>query len=202
VTDRLRKLALPVILLALATAAVPTIANASTRWFYERHPIAEGTIVETATHGPLKMKLRRPKTIGIEISCETSGVEAVWNSFETALDEARAISFSCTAPCGEVVITPYLPWSSTLTGSALPLTDEWSGVQVDAACGGRDYGLFSGALTPTMGDGDSQGGNDDLDTELRFHGERLSGPNESSLSFEGFYHLGPSRGHGATGELR
>ena len=71
-----------------------------------------------------------------------------------------------------------------------------------AACGASDYGAFSGALTPTMGDGDAQAGTKDaFDTELRFHGEKLSGPNESTLSFEGFYHRGPSRGHGATGEL-
>jgi hypothetical protein len=202
VTIHLRGVAPVVTLLAVAAAAVPAAASARTRWFYERQPIPEGTTVKTAAYGPIKLKLKQPKKTGIEISCNASGVVALWNSPKNGLDQARSINFSCTAPCGKVVITPRLPWSSILTGSALPLTDEWSGVALKATCGGTDYGVFSGTLTPTMGDGDPQAGvNDDLDTELRFHGEKLAGPNSSTLSFNGFYHLGPSRGHGATGEL-
>jgi hypothetical protein len=205
VTLHLRQLARLASLLALAAAAVPADASARTQWFYERQPIAEGETVEVASSGNLKLNLKVPRHGGIQISCTASGVEALWNSPKNGLDETRAISFSCTAPCGEVVIAPYLPWTSILEGSsASRLLDEWHRVRLDLTCGGVDYGVFAGTLGPTIGDGDPQGPglHDELDNTLSFHskGPRLLGPNGTILSFVGFYKLG-YRGHGATGEL-
>jgi hypothetical protein len=189
-------------LLALTAAAMPASASARTQWFYERQPIAEGTTVETASSGPVKLTLKRPKLLGLRAACAASGVTALWNGPENGFDEVRSISFACTSEAGEVHVTPLGTWTSILTGTALPLTDRWSGVEVEVTIAGTDYGVFAGSLTPTMGDGDAQAGvKDDLDTELRFHGETLAGPNGDKLSFGGFYRLGPSRGHGATGEL-
>jgi hypothetical protein len=204
VTHHLRQLPRLAGLLIVVSAAIPAVASARTQWFYEREPVAEGQVIEVPSRGTLKLKLKLPKKTGIELACNASGIEAIWNSPEHGLDETRSINFACTSKCGEVVIAPVLPWTSILEGTAQPLLDQWNGVQLGVTCGTTSYGDFTGTLMPTMGDGDAQAGkNDDLDTELRFTstGPRLSGPNEATLSFRGFYHLGPSRGHGATGEV-
>lgn len=190
----------------LLAATVPAAASARTAWFYERQLIPKGQTVEVASvayPGKLKLKIRRPKLAAIEMSCGATGVEAVWNTTKGGRDETRSINFSCTSPSGRVVVTPFLPWTSILEGTVPPLVDQWNGVDLDVTVGGIDYGIFTGTLTPQMGDGDDAeaGARDDLDTELRFTGTdpRLTGPNGSTLSFAGFYHFGPSRGHGVTG---
>lgn len=188
-------------LVALVAAVAPASASA-TEWFYERQPIPKGTTVEVPSQGAnLKLNMKWPKVIDIRMACSAKGVTAIWNGPENGFDEVRSISFACKSESGGVVLRPRGTWTSKLVGTSLPLTDDWSGVELEVIVRRHNYGVFAGSLTPTQGDSDSQAGNDDLDAELRFHGETLSGPNGAVLSFNGAYHLGPSRGHGATGEV-
>ena len=209
-------------LLALAAAVAPAAASASvTQWYDEGLPIAEGkaNAVSIASSGTLSVSLarRHVRPSLIRADCSAEGIEKVWNEPFEGRDETLSIAFRGCEPtttesaeaCPRPSVTSIaLPWSSRLYGEEHPLLDEWSGVELDLACGSTDYGVFSGTLRPNQGDADEQceGGGDDLDNELRFQPGSLSAPrprlhNEvGELSVVGYYKLG-TRGHGITGEV-
>jgi hypothetical protein len=188
------KRAIPAVLAAFFVP--PASASASTQWFYEGQPIAEGKTVEVASSGPkIALSVKLPKQTTIKLPCPASGTEAFWNTPKNGLDQTRAISFSC--PKGTRV-TPILPWASTLLESELPLHDKWENVALDLTYNGVDYGTFTGSLDTSVGEVDPQADRekfkkDELDNYLVFHGgisKSLAGPNEGKLWFSGVYHLG------------
>jgi hypothetical protein len=194
--------------LALAQSAGAT----TTRWFYEHQPIAGGEVREVQAHGNLTLGLKVPGSPKIKMLCATTGVEAFWNTLEGGQDETRSIAFSCSAECGQVSVTAYPPWSSTLEWPgvvAWPLPDTWANVQIGVSCAGTDYGVFSGSLKPGSGDGDQQGQDetgkflDEPDSYVGFRGDagKLSGANGATLSVIGFYHFGTRKHEVVTGEL-
>ena len=189
------------VLLLAVGAMMPSAACANTQWFYERQAIPEGETVEVATSSSkFALTLKLPRQAPVKIPCNAGGVEAFWNTPENGRDETRSIAFSCsTASCGRAVVTPLLPWTSTLLESAPPLVDMWEGVKLDLACGGVDYGAFTGSLEAKVGDVDpvgKRGRKDDLDNTLTFRGgvnrPLLLGPNGAELWFTGFDRLGDS----------
>jgi hypothetical protein len=186
--NRTKRLA--AVLAVLAGLALTSNA-AGTQWFYEGHAIPVGQTVEVPAHGTLKLYLRDGQPTLIETSCAATGTEAFWNTTTTGMDETKAITLSCTAPCGAVTFTPELPWSSVLLAPApFALPDEWSGVRVHFACGATDYGVFTGTLKPVSGDGDEQA-KDEPDSFLDFRvGQRLAGSGRLTLTFVGYYKLG------------
>ncbi len=156
----------------------------ATQWFAERQPIPTGSTVVVATTGTLILQAQAPpknrshKGRAIfTTSCLVNGSEAFSNSLENGLGETRAISFSCAAaPCGAVVVTPNLPWTSTLAAPSWPLVDEWT-AKLALNCGNTGFGTFSGTLLPTIGDKDEQGTlegkpKDDADNALNFFRNR------------------------------
>lgn len=197
------------LLAALTVGAVlPAGANASTEWFYERQRIAEGATVEVASSSiKLSVVLKTPKRRAVKIPCTADGVEAFWNTPAGGREETRSIGFSCgTAPCGKAVVTPLLPWTSTLLESTPPLIDEWEGVALELTCGAVDYGVFTGKLEAKVGDVDPPGkaeSKDDLDNLLTFRGgvnrPLLRAPNGDAVWLTGHYRLG-SKGHGVADE--
>ncbi len=201
-------MAAKILVCALLIWGAATADAAATRWFVDEHPIPPGDTVEVAAAGPLKLNLKGPRGRSVlKAGCAVRGIEAFYNTPETGLDETRAISFSCTASCGAVAVTPVgLPWASTLEESAWPLPDEWAGVGLDVACAGTDYGVFEGALRPGIGDNDEQGflnGKpiDDPDYALNFSPKRgvLTGPG-GVLTLQGNYKLGTKGVDEITGE--
>jgi hypothetical protein len=195
---------LPVALVFASTA------SATTQWFYDRVPIAQGKTVKIASSGKLQVTVKPGAAPGIKIPCEASGIEAFWNTPEGGLDKTRSIGFVCasTEACPEPVVTPYLPWTSRLLESEPPLVDEWEGMALEVACGVTNYGLFTGALETTVGDVDpegssdeGEGGKDDIDDTMKFRGgmkKALTGSTPGLVVwFTGTYFLG-SKG-GATG---
>ena len=175
---------------------LPATVSAKTQWFLEGQPIAEGQTVEVASSGPkIALSLKLPKQTTIKIPCPASGTEAFWNSPTNGLDETRAISFSC--PKGTIV-TPILPWTSTLLESELPLHDKWENVALRLTYNGVKYGTFTGSLDTTVGDVDPQKDRenfprDEPDSYLTFRGgveKSLAGPHEYKLWFSGAYHFG------------
>ncbi|MEA2209804.1 MAG: hypothetical protein QOF54_2281 [Solirubrobacteraceae bacterium] len=182
----------------LALLTMPATASASTRWFSERQPIAEGETVRVPVHGNVTVTLKPAGQQGIKIPCTASGREAFWNTPQGGKDETRSLSFACSsAPCGAAAITPHLPWSSTLEESAI---DRWDGVALGVTCGGTNYGTFTGSVQAKVGDVDpeaaaSEGGIDDLDNFVKFRGGiqgALVGANGALAWFTGGYRLGGS----------
>jgi hypothetical protein len=191
----------------LAALIFASTASATTQWFNNRVVIAEGTVVEVAPSGKLQVTVKPPKVeTGIQIPCVANGIEAFWNTPEGGRDETRTIGFVCatTEACPEPVVTPYLPWTSTLFESEPPLVDEWEGMSLEVACGATNYGLFTGKLETTVGDVDpegspdsSEGAKDDIDDTVKFHGglkRALIGPNGDLVWFTGTYFLGSKGG--------
>ena len=182
-----------VLAVLVALFVLPTSAGATTRWFLEERPIAEGKIVQVATTSPdLTVNLKLPKRTTIKIPCSAVGTAAFWNSPTEGLDETQALNFSCPE---RTTVTPALPWASTLLESALPLHDQWESVRLQLTYNGVDYGTFSGSLTTTVGDVDPQKDRetlpkDEVDNFLTFREHALVGPNEAKLWFSGIYHLG------------
>jgi hypothetical protein len=186
------------ILAVLALAVTPAAASATTRWYLERQPIAEGQTAEVlATSKRLEVVLKVPKQTAVRIPCFAEGVEAFWNTPQGGKDQTRSISFACSpAPCGEATVTPRLPWSSTLLESTLPLYDRWEGVSLHLTCGGTDYGMFSGLLQAKVGDVDPSGTpeKDDVDNVMVWKGSvkgaHLTAPSGAMVWFSGGYDLG------------
>lgn len=188
-----------------------TAAADATQWYYNRQPIPQGVVQETIsrTNKEVVLSLKPHEAPPIKLSCSIEGVTALWNGPKTGYGEVRSTSFACTSPAGKVTVTPHGTWTSELTGTKLPLTDTWSGVELEVTVAGTDYGMFTGSLAPRMGDKDPvgardnhEGRGDDLDTLLFFYGDRLAGPNGASLGLTGWYGLGSKSGQGATGEVR
>jgi hypothetical protein len=186
------------ILAVLALAVTPAAASATTQWYLERQPIAEGQTAEVvATSKRLEVVLKVPKRTAVKIPCFAEGVEAFWNTPHGGKDETRSISFSCSpAPCGRATVRPRLPWSSTLLESPVPLYDRWEGVSLHLACGGTDYGTFSGALEAKVGDADPSGTpeKDEVDNVIVWkgsvNGAHLTAPSGAMVWFSGGYDLG------------
>ncbi len=198
------------LLLAALTlgAVLPARAGANTEWFDERQGIAEGETVDVASSSiELSVVLKTPKRQAVKIPCAADGVGAFWNTPAGGHDETQSIGFSCgTAPCGKAVVTPLLPWASTLLESTPPLIDEWEGVALELTCGAVDYGVFTGGLEAKVGDVDPPGkdeSKDDLDNLLTFRGgvnrPLLRTPSGDLVWFTGHYRLG-TKGHGVTDE--
>jgi hypothetical protein len=195
---------LPVAGLLVLAAAMPAAASASTQWFYERQPIAQGTTVQVPlSSGPnFMLVLKLPGQLGIRLPCTVSGVEAFWNTPEGGHDETRSISFAC----GEATVTPFLPWSSRLLETAVaPMSDSWEGVALDLSYGGVDYGVFTGDIEAKVGDVDPVGakvkeGLGDLDNFVNWRGNpenSLLAPNGDQVWLVGGFHLG-GKGWGVT----
>jgi hypothetical protein len=65
------------ILAVLALAVTPAAASATTQWYLERQPIAEGQTAEVlATSKRLEVVLKVPKRTAVKIPCFAEGVEA------------------------------------------------------------------------------------------------------------------------------
>lgn len=188
------KRAVPASLAALFM--LPASASATTQWFYNHAPIAQGKVVEVPASGPkVTVSLKPPGQTATKIPCPASGTEAFRNSATNGLDETRTITFSC--PEGTRV-TPVLPWTSTLLESELPLHDRWERVSLNVTYNGVNYGRFSGSLDTTVGDIDplherETTKKDEPDSYVTFRGgqtKALTGPNEYKLWLSGGYHLG------------
>lgn len=173
-------------------AALPAAASATTtHWFYEREVIAEGVTREVpTTSSKLEVVLKQPKLPAVKIPCEASGVNAFWNTPEGGRDETRSIAFTCTG----ATVTPFLPWTSTLLESEVPLYDEWA-VSFDLEYEGVDRGVFTGTLQAKVGDVDpegekEEGGKDELDNNLFFKGStklpHLTAPNGNEVWLSGY----------------
>jgi len=192
---------------SIATALFPASALAATQWSYggpkaqERQPIRKGVWKELPVAGTLYFRLHVPLHGGIRITCTTTGRMAFSNSEANGLDQTRALAFSCTAECGAVTLKAReLPWPSILTGTEIPLRDEWSGVALAVTCGATHYGTFTGSLAGWAGDKDPNGENggesgpDEPDSELRLKGSDgypvLHGRNESTLAAVGILKVG------------
>jgi hypothetical protein len=188
------KRAVPVVLAALLV--LPASASAATQWFYNRQPIPTGQTVEVAGSGPeVMLSFKPPKQTAIKIPCPASGRQAFWNSPTDGFDETRTISFSC--PKG-TILTPLLPWTSTLVESELPLHDRWEHVALDVTFNGVNYGTFTGSLDTTVGDIDPEGeietvARDEPDSYVTFRGglnQSLVGPNGYRVWFSRGYRFG------------
>ena len=189
-----------------ASLLLAASANANTQWFKEGTPITEGETVEIASTGPkVALNLKLPKQSTIKVACPTRGRDAFWNSQAGGLGETRSITFSCAEG---TIVTPILPWTSTLLESELPpLHADWENVTLHLTYHGVDYGTFTGSIDRTVGDVDPQTdrekfARDELDAYLVFHGgikKFLAGANEAKLWFSGFYRLG-SKGSRVTDE--
>jgi hypothetical protein len=168
-------------LLAPAAHAEPT------QWADHRASIPVGEVRALGMVGTLTFWVRAPAGKFLVIAeCQTTGLSAFWNGSEHGHGETRAISFAgCTdgtLPNGtttcagrSVEVQPAtLPWPTILEASPTFYLDEWHGVAVDIRCaGGRDYGTFSGLLTPKIGDEDDVGNwRDDIDDHLKFTPQR------------------------------
>lgn len=206
------KLATTVVLAALALAVTTGTSSAATGWDYESQPVSfafravlpvgDPATVEVPAHfNKLSLTLKLPKHVAVATKCSASGTETFWDTSENGMDETRSLSFSCAPlPCGEVVVTPQLPWHGILLGTLAtePMVNEWAGVQLDLVCGGVDYGSFTGTLRPLSGDGDCQGPGfkEEHDSFLDFRGgQRLYGPNGAILTVMGYDHFGYQVGH-------
>jgi hypothetical protein len=186
-------------------------ASARTQWYYERHPMHIGETREVQAHSNIfKLGIMvPPKHARTSLTCTVSGVEAFWDTPESGMDETKSIAFSCTASCGVVSVTPYLPWTSILEpGEKWPLPDKWSNVRLGIRCGSTNFGIFEGTLTPHSGDFDDQGtetvkSKDEPDSFLSFQtrsGELVSA-NRGKLRFVGFYKFGERKHEVVTAEL-
>jgi hypothetical protein len=188
----------------MATLAMTGTASAATEWFYERQPLPEGQTVEVPAHGPFTLYLKVPRQVRVEVACAVSGVEAFWNTPEAGMDKTRTIAFSsCTSPCGEVTVTPRLPWGDSILGLPSPyaLVDEWRETRIALRCGGVDYGTFTGTLHPVSGDGDTQGG-DETDSFVDFrNGQVLYNRSGVSLTLTGYYRFGYKVGTQVRGRI-
>lgn len=188
--------------------AIPAAADASTHWYYERRPIAEGETVEVASSSSkLEVDFKEPKRPTMKVPCTAGGREAFWNAPAGGRDETRALSFSCSAaPCGAVLVRPLLPWASTLLEGAPPLIDQWQDVALELVCGGTNYGVFHGSLEAKVGDVDppsaKEDEKDDLDNNLAWRDgpkNPLVAANGDEVWFDGFYRLG-GKGTGVSDE--
>jgi hypothetical protein len=151
--------------------------------------------------GTLYFRLYIPLHGGIHITCATTGRMVFSKSGTDGLDQTRALAFSCTAECGAVTLKAReRPWPPILTGTEIPLRDEWSSVALAVTCGAMQYGTFTGSLAGCAGVKDPNGENggesgpDEPDSELRLKGSDgypvLHGPNESKLAAVGILKVG------------
>jgi hypothetical protein len=168
-------------LMAHAAHAEPT------QWADHRASIPVGEVRALGMAGALMFQVRAPAgKYLVRAECPTTGLSAFWNESEHGHGEIRAISFAgctdATLPNGTAtcagstaeVQPATLTWPTILEASPTSYLDEWHGVAVHIRCaGGRDYGTFSGLLTPKIGDVDDVGNwRDDIDDHLKFTAQR------------------------------
>lgn len=189
--------------LVVAIAGLVVVAPAAAQTFFEEQlrPI-EGTVhVESA--GTVKLKVKEGKHVALKGSCTVVGQEAISNDAEHGLDETSSMVFSCeSAPCGAASVEAAgLPWQSVLVAPSIDpaLTLETSPA-LHIRCGASDYGVMSGTLKGTYGDGDGTGPDDDIDNTRKWKGQSgklVAGANSVTFSLQ--EHFGTAGVDGISG---
>ena len=159
------------LLIATAAQAEPT------QWTDHRVPIPAGKTLELGANGNLTFGVKNLKRVTVfKTTCASHAFASFRNENEHGVGEVQTISFSgCTdtlAVCaGSGVIVqqqPTFAWPTILEASPEAFHDEWRNVSVDIRCGaGTDYGVFTGTLTPKVGDFDDlEAPHDEVDDRM------------------------------------
>lgn len=162
---------------AISAIKKATTTESGTQWYIEkkgnRHSeavrIPTGMVVPVHVSGNWLFRLQQAKKQPfIKEQCTDERTDNLSNPTENeAHDEVQAMSI-LNCPEG-VTVTAYTPWSGTLQGAGEPFTEPTSGMAIEVTTPGKNWGLFTGSMVGTYGDGDAKPC-DDIDNILKFSG--------------------------------
>lgn len=158
-----------------------------TQWADNRVAIPAGETVELGAAGTLKLRtLSATGKVVMAASCTVASTQAFRNENKHGQGEVKTIAFTGCTDTGKagicsdtaVEVEPIgVPWPTILEASPTFYLDEWHNVALDIKCGSTDLGIFTGTLTPKIGDVDDVGNFlDDIDDHLLF------GPRRGALT--------------------
>ena len=136
-----------VVVASLMACICPAVAHAEpTQWADHRTSIPAGESRELGVAGTLTFRVLSPKgKLLAKTVCPTTATETFRNEAEHGQGEIETITF---AGCGVAPAT--LLWPTLLEARPTFYLDEWHGVALNIG----SFGVFSGTLTPKIGDVD------------------------------------------------